>query len=646
MNPELIDVIAISGLGGHGVALLAFTVLVFGLFIWDRWPIATVCLGVLVALPLLFLLFPFETPDGRVSPFQFFSGFGHQALIAISALMILGHGLVVTGALEPTARRLSALLGTRPRLALLAVLVSVAAASGVVNDTPVVVIMIPLILGAVRRAEPSPATMLMPMNFAVLIGGMATTIGTSTNLIVVSMAADMGAARFSMFEFYPLVAIAAVPALLYLWLVAPRMLRSVPASSEAYASEIFDAELRVEKGSWAEGKELEEARKKTENGMRVLEVVTAGGDHLGMSTNRPLQEGDVIRVRDTVENLKEFEAVLQASLHGLDAEATPEAKPSEGKSDMTADASKPAADDPADGGEPRAQEDPELHEVVAQLVVTPESLLAGRSVRQLQLATHYNVIVVGVRQARTDARWHRQNLADRRLAEGDVLLIQGKPRAVRDVQNERLGLLLDSRYVLPRQQKAWTALLTVMVVVVLAATKLVPIALAALGGALVLLISRSLTWRDIGVALSAKVVMLIAASLALGQALTLTGGTAYLASLLVSAAGALAPSMMLALLMGLMGAITNFVSNNAAAAIGTPLAVDIARQLGLPPEPFILAVLFGCNLCYLTPMGYQTNLLVMNAAGYRFGDFLRVGVPLFALMWGVLSLLLIRQYAL
>jgi len=159
-------------------------------------------------------------------------------------------------------------------------------------------------------------------------------------------------------------------------------------------------------------------------------------------------------------------------------------------------------------------------------------------------------------------------------------------------------------------------------------------------------LTRCLSWEDVAQSLSMKVVLLVAASLALGDALAVTGATAWLAQGLAANSQALSPAWLAALLMALMGLVTNFVSNNAAAAIGTPLAVSLAQALGVPAEPFVLAVLFGCNLCYLTPMGYQTNLLVMNAGGYRFSDFLRVGTPLFVIMWGTLSFLLAWRYGL
>ena len=183
-----LDWLAFGSLSGHGVLMLVFTLAVFAAFVTDRLQIGTVCLAVLILLPALFFVFPMQ----GVEPYRFFGGFGHPALVAICSLMILGRSLVLTGALDPAARQLAWLVARAPWLALLVVLVGAAAMSGFVNDTPLVVLLIPLLATALRRAGRAPAFMLMPMNHAVLIGGMATTIGTSTNVIVVSLAAALG----------------------------------------------------------------------------------------------------------------------------------------------------------------------------------------------------------------------------------------------------------------------------------------------------------------------------------------------------------------------------------------------------------------------------------------------------------------------
>jgi di/tricarboxylate transporter len=710
MSAHALDWLAWGGLGGHGVAMLAVTAVAFAAFAWERIPIASVSLALLVTLPLFFSVFPLEVGGAPLDPGRFFSGFGHPALVTICALMVLGHALVVTGSLDPVARRVAALVSTRPKVALAAVLTGVMLVSGVVNDTPVVVLMIPLLLAATARAKVSPAGILMPMNFAVLIGGMSTTIGTSTNLIVNSIATQLGMAPLGMFSFYGMVLLAALPGLLYLWLLAPRMLARVPQREDGggLTEDAFDAELKLPADSPFMGKELRELLLATDGQMRIVAVHDEKGRLRSKLPTATLRPGDSLTLQDTVPRLKEFEKLLDASLHGLpgqeQAGPAPVAKGSgNGKghgddddtkadagtdadaSDAAADAAAHATGDSAlpptssglaDEERSRVTASPrDADAVVAQLVVTPQSPLLGRTVRGVRLADRYRLAAVGLRPARprratplaskafrrahgalaalraraataTSPQTTRLDLADRRLATGDVLLVQGRVDDLVEAQRDGIGLLLDQRLVLPRHHKAWLALATMAVVILLAATKVLPIAVAALGGVLVLLASRALAFSEAGAALSLKVVLLVAASFALGDALASTGATAWMAGQLVAGAGDLQPRWILVLLMLLMGLLTNFVSNNAAAAIGTPLAIELARQLGLPAEPYVLAVLFGCNLCYLTPMGYQTNLLVMNAAGYRFGDFVRVGGPLFLIMGGGLSAALVWRYGL
>ncbi len=658
-----------TNLSPHALATLIFAALVFAAFIWDRLPIATISLAILGTLPLAFSLFPLALPadggTGPVDPMRFFAGFGNPALVAICALMIVGHGLVVTGALEPAARRLALAVAKYPRAALLGVLVVASAVSGVVNDTPVVVLLIPLLLAAARQAKTSAAGMLLPMNYAVLIGGMATTIGTSTNLIVVSLALSLGVGPLGLFSFFPLVATAAVPALAYLWFVAPRLLTGVHTPQEHLSDDVFDAELNIAPGSWLDGRQLREAFEATKHRFEPVDL-RRGARSLARLPSLVLRAGDRVVVRDTAMRLKELETLLKAPLHTLtpgdladvELEAAADTQPVAGKdvdspgADGKVSDTKGADGKGADGKAAGAKPEPKNNDkalptaVVAQLIITQGSPLVGRSVRQERLAERYGFAVVGLRPRQQTNGWQREDLINRRVGTGDVLLVQGEQEAIRLAQRDGYGLLLDERFALPRQHKAPLAMVTMALVVVLAATKLLPISLAALAGAAALLLTRCLSWQDVTQALSSKIILLVAASLALGDALMVTGATQWLAQGLAGLAAGVPAAWVAAMLMALMGLITNFVSNNAAAAIGTPLSVSLAQALGVPAEPFVLAVLFGCNLCYLTPMGYQTNLLVMNAGGYRFADFLRVGTPLFLIMWAALSYLLALRYGL
>lgn len=630
-----------SGLSAHGLASLLFATLVFAVFVWDRLPIATVSLAILALLPLGFAVFPMQLVDGPLDPLRFMAGFGNPALVAICALMIVGQGLVVTGALEPVTRQLAVAVASHPRTALLGVLILGLGASGVVNDTPVVVLLIPLLLAAAAKAKVSAAGMLLPMNYSVLIGGMATTIGTSTNLIVVSIAASLGVGPMSMFGHFDLVAMAAVPALAYLWLLAPRLLSGVPAQQEHLSDDLFDAELSIAEGSWLDGRPLSEAIEAAEQSLPLVDL-RRDARSVARLPSVVLRAGDRMVLRDTAVRLKELESLLKATLHDVEDEQNQGAD--DAKASRNSNGTENGEDEEGDDAKAKVKALPTA--LMAQLIVMPNSPLVGRSLRQERIAERYDMRVVGLRSQRETAGWKRDNLSDRRITAGDILLVQGHEKPIRLAQREGIGLLLDERFALPRQDKAIVALVTIVVVVLLAATKTLPIALAALGGAMALIVARCLSWHDVTQSMSAKVILLVAASLALGDALLVTGATEWLARGLAVVASGLTPAWLASLLILLMGLITNFVSNNAAAAIGTPLGISLAAALGVPPEPFVLAVLFGCNLCYLTPMGYQTNLLVMNAGGYRFGDFLRVGGPLFVIMWAGLSWLLAWRYGL
>ena len=208
----------------HALAVLLMTVLALYLFTREEIPLESSSLFVLVALVLGFEVFPFAGITGAVDPVDFFHGFGHEALVAVCALMIAGHALVRTGALEPVARRLARFWKKSPLFALLATLVIAAVLSAFMNNTPIVVLMLPMLIGTAMRNKSPTSGVLLPMGLATLVGGMSTTIGTSTNLLVVAVAADMGMERFQMFDFLPPVAIAGTAAMLYLWLIAPRLI--------------------------------------------------------------------------------------------------------------------------------------------------------------------------------------------------------------------------------------------------------------------------------------------------------------------------------------------------------------------------------------------------------------------------------------
>lgn len=592
--------------------------LAFYLFSRGSVPLQTTSLLVLAALTLGFYVFPYQHNGARVMPTDFFLGFGHEALVTISALMILGRGLVVTGALEPVARWFSRIWSKRPQLSMLLLLIFCAAGSGVINDTPIVVLMMPILVSVALRTQSMPARSLLPMNYAVLIGGMSTTIGTSTNLLVVSIAADLGLPRFGLFDFFHVAALAAVGGLLYVWLIMPRLLPEREGPMKDAAPRLFSAVLHVGAESYANGKSVSEVVKKTDGRMRIKRIERGKNLSLATLPSLELREGDRVFVLDSPENLKEFETALGLTLY-----------PSE-------DADKPVGEE-----NPLTAPGQQL----AEVVVTDVSMLNGNTLRNTRFGDFYNVIVLALH--RSDRRAvPTGDIGDTVLRVGDVLLVQGAKDDIQALRVRSGLLVLDQTTDLPHSRKAPLALAILAAVVVVAASKALPISISALVGVLAMVLTGCLGWKDIGAALSSRVIMLVVASLALGSALTRTGGTDFVAQSFLALSRGLAPPVVLGLLMLLMALFTNFVSNNAAAAIGTPIAVSIAQQLGAAPEPFVLAILFGANFCYATPMAYQTNVMVMSAGGYRFSDFVRAGVPLTALMLVSYALLLPRFFPL
>ena len=602
----------------HAFAVLLLAGLAFVSFSIGRIPLETTSLLVLVALVLGFHLFPYEREGVVLAPHEFFLGFGHEAVVTISALMIIGRTLALTGALEPAGRLLGQALAAHPRMAMLGVLVFCAAASGVLNDTPIVVIMLPVLVSAALRGGASSVKTLMPMNYAVLVGGMGTTIGTSTNLLVVSIAADLGVRRFDMFDFMPLTALAAIGAIAYLWLVLPRLLPERESPMANVKPQIYAAVLSLREDSNAIEKPLSETMKKGGKTLRAERIVRRDTELARLPTLL-LAAGDRIHVRGAAKDLHEFAQQIGASMHNV-------GKPEE----------------EIDEEHPLAQPDQRL----AEVVVTERSSLDRTTVRNTRFADVHDVVVVGLHRAGAGAIARGEDIADVRLRAGDVVLVQGGEKQIAALRGDTGLLVLDTTLELPRTRKAPLAIAIAAAVVIAAATKLLPIHAAALAGVGLVILTRCIDWDQAAGALSLKVVLLVVASLALGAALTRTGGTDAIASAFIGVTSGLDSRWLAPLLMLLMAALTNFVSNNAAAAIGTPIAVSMSAQLGVAPEPLVLAVLFGANFCYLTPMAYQTNLLVMAAAGYRFSDFVIGGAPLLLIMLASYTFLLPRFFPL
>lgn len=601
----------------HAMAVLFLAVFAMLLFTRKNLPLETSSFIILISLAVGFELFPFQVDGKILHPDIFFHGFGHEALVAVCALMIAGQGVVRTGALEPVGRGLARLWKISPEASLLLTLLVAAFISAFINNVPVVVLLLPILISVSIRTKTRSSTVLMPMGFATLLGGTCTTIGTSTNLLVVSVAADMGLRRIEMFDFLVPAVIAGGVGITYLWLIVPRIMPERKLTLADTSPRVFSAHLALLEESSIIGETLAEAIKKVGGGMNVKGIRRGTGSLTMPLPSVILKVGDQLLIRDTPERLKEIEAVLGGALYQDEN-----------------------LGNPVNEDHPLKAEDQQI----AEIAVIQGSHLRGKTFSEIRFADRYGIIILAIHRAGKRLRKGFDSISDIRLQSGDILLVQGPREQIADLKKEKDLLVLDATMDLPYTQKAPLALLIMLSIILSTAFGWLPIAISASCGALIMIICGCLSWNDATKALSTQVIMIVVSSLALGSALLKTGGADYLAQLFLTLSGDASPAVMLSGLMLLMAVLTNAVSNNATAVMGTPIAMSIAAQMGQPAEPFVLAVLFGANMSFATPMAYKTNLLVMNAGEYTFNDFLRIGIPLVLILWATLSWLLPNLY--
>ena len=596
---------------------MALTLVALYMFSRESIAIETASLTVIALLTVGFSLFPYRNSSGEFDPLRFFGGFGNEALIAICSLMVASQGLVATGALTPIGRVISRVWSWSPLVAMGVMLAITAVISAFMNNTPQVVLMIPILTSVALRSSTSPSKLLMPMTFASQVGGMGTPIGTSLNLLVIGTAATLGVERFHMFDFIGPAALAAVVAFPYLWLVAPRLLPETRPVLADVAPRLFSARLYLTHQSTAVGKTLAQARKMVDGELAVQSILREPELSISPLPDVVLHAGDRLVVRDTSERLREAAQLLSATLY--------------------------SGDTPVDLEHPLTAPDQQT----AELVLTPASALRDRTLAQVNFDWKYQLAPLAIHRSGEDSEGSKvRELRDVRLGVGDVLLVQGPAEQIAALKARNELLVLDATSDVPLTAKAPIALAIMLGIVIIASLRLAPVAIAAICGVLMMVMTGCLKWRDATRSLDTSMILLTVASLGLSLALVTTGGAAFIAKLLVAISGSLPPVGLLSATILLMAVLSNIISNSAAAVIGTPIAIELARQLGLAPEPFVLAVLFGANMAYATPMADNCNLLIYSAGNYRFRDFVRVGVPLTVIMWLAFSWILPHFYPL
>ncbi|MGE3309678.1 MAG: SLC13 family permease [Limisphaerales bacterium] len=534
---------------------------------------------------------------GILTPAEAFQVFSNEAPITVACMFILSAALERTGVIDDIAHLLNRCVGSTELSVLAAVLPIVFLLSAFINNTPVVVVFMPILITLAAKRGLAPSKLLIPLSFASILGGLSTLIGTSTNILVSATAQQLGQPPIGMFELGKAGWILGGTGLIYLLTAGRRLLparETLASILQTSHSKEYLTEVLVAASSPLVGKPLRETPFANQPKARVLEIIRSDLPVTTPLNEVVLERGDRLRLTTERTSVLELDKLKGVELF------------------------------------PRATLGVELvgaeKAVVAECVIGPLSTLHGRSIREANFRRSYGVLVLAVHRQGVNLR---ADFADVELHYGDTLLVEGPESAVRELRGHRdFLLLLDVPPTARRPRRQAFALGAMVGVVVLAAMGVMPIAALALLGALAVVVTGCLQADEAYQSVDWKVIFLIFGMLALGQALEKTGGAEFVARSLIQGVGDGGPLVLLSVVVVLTSALTNFLSNNAVAVLLTPVVIQAATALQVSPRPFLIAVALGASACFATPIGYQTNTLVYGAGGYRFSDFLKVGLPL------------------
>jgi len=545
---------------------------------------------------------------GVLAPEEGFAGFTNSATITVACMFVLSFGLFRSGVLDPLIRLLIRLGRWHFLAALIALMLFAATLSAFINDTAVVAMLMPAALRLAERTGVPPGRLLMPLSFAALLGGVCTLIGTSTNILVSGIAEQQGFAPFGMFEFAPAAIWLTLAGMVYLLTVGLVLLpgRTNGESSTSPTTE-FVALVRLDKGCADIGRTLSASRIMKEYQAELLDLRHYDGREV-MSVNEDLKlaEGDVLKLvvgRDRLREMRRMDGYTLLTEHrGL----------------------VPA---------------PDLR--LFEVVIPRGSRLAGKHLGSWTVQRDLEYGIIGLRR---NERTEEGDILDAPIEEGDILLVANTRRNMYSLIREGDLTIIDEFEIKGvNVRKAITATLVLVGVIGGATMGLAPIVLTAIIGVLALLVLRVITPEEAYASVEWKVIFLLAGVLSMGAALQKTGGDQMIANGLNSVLGGGSPLLALAVIFGITFMSTNIMSNNATAALMTPIALQLSTAMGVSERPFIVGVMFAASLAFMTPMSYQTNSMIYVPGNYRFNDYLKVGTPLNILVW-IVAMVVIPLY--
>ena len=560
------------------------------LFITEKFPVDQVAL----AIPVVFLL------TGILEPAEAIAGFSNEATITVAAMLVLSIGLLKTGGIAAIGRwaQTAPLGGSETRLFLLCCLVG--AVSAFLNNTPVVVVFLPVFLAVAQQTGEPPSRFLMPLSFAAMLGGTVTLIGTSTNLVVYGMARNRGFEDLHLLSIAPIGLIYLAIGLLYLFTVGRALIPRRPGQTDLtgkYDVRAFMTELHVRPDSPAAGRTFAEVRWGEVYGVSILGLRRASRSLWGPVANRRVTPGDVLYAQGHSRNLLRL-----AEKEKLDTPVVRQAPVNLATGDAR----------------------------LAEILVAPASPLVGRTLKEARFQQRYDATVLAIQH---HGRTERERLVEVRIEPGDLLLVHGTAPSLESLAEE-VGMVPLNEVKPPAgpRPRALVAVLILIGVVVTAGSGLVSVLPAAMTGVLLMLFTGCVKLEEVYEEMDWMVVLLLAGAIPLGIAMDKTGAASWLAHYVASVFGPYGDYAVIGAFYLLTSILTSIMSNNATAVVLTPIALVTAQDLGMNPYALLVAVMLGASAAFLTPIGYQTNMLIYGPGGYRFGDFAKVGGPLTLLL--------------
>ncbi len=545
-----------------------------------------------------------------LTPAEGFSGFSHPAPVTVAAMLVLSTGLIRTGAVAKLGQKVSALGGSSEVSQLAVIFPVVALLSAFISNTAAVAMFLPLVLNIAREKKLSPSKLLLPLSYAAILGGACTYIGTSTNIIVGTIFAAGTHPPLQMFEFSGLGLVLLTLGAVYMLAIGQRNLPYRPTEAsltEGYRLREYLTELVIRSDSPLLDKTLRETDFSQMLDIEVLEI-QRGRQKLRLFLQEiRLKSDDILIVKGNLENILKIR-----DTEGVDILAEAKLSDRDLKSeDIT----------------------------LAEAVISPDSSLIGRTLKEANFRQRYQATALAIRR---HASQIRDKLGRVRLRMGDMLLVQVRKEVLGNLRQDSDFLLIleESQSSDFRLSKLPIAVLIFLGVIAAAAFQKLPIELAALFGALLMVFTRCITLREAYRAVDWRIVILIGGTLSLGTAMEKTGTATAIAESLVGWSGTLGPVALIAVLYLVTMGMTEIMSNNATAALLTPIAISIAHHGGWDPRPFAFCVAFAASCSFLTPIGYQTNTMVYGPGGYRFTDYFKVGAWLSLISWLTATLLI------